>query len=971
MATWGAQHRRFENLMRYRIRDILLVSSPYDYFTLEEDGRLNELLLVDYQQLNLSYAPRITHAATGERALVLLKERPFDLVITMARVGEMAVHVFGRRAKEIQPGIPVVLLAYNTRELALFHEGDAIDRIFVWSGDARVLLAIVKLVEDLRNVDHDTKAGEVQVLILVEDSPRFYSLFLPQLYSELMKQTGSLMAGGLSLHHKLLRMRARAKILLATDMEQAQELYGRYAPFLLGVISDAGFPSEGSHDPQAGKKFITQVQRESPDAAVMLQSSLPENRKVAAKLGVEFIDKADQSLLKGLRSFMRQSLGFGDFIFRLPDGKEVGRAQDLVEMRKLLPDVPGESLRSHALRHDFSKWFRARTEFDLATSLRPHVVTEFTDNEELRQFLLDALRAFEKQRRQAEVADYSSQALEAGSDFVRLGGGSLGGKGRSLAYFHALLPTLDLEEFSDIEVCIPRTAVVGTKVFDEFLESNELGELAYSDTSELEDDALAEAFLEARFPESIYDDLKTFVEQVEYPLAVRSSSLLEDSQHQPFAGVYETYMLSNNHPDPKQRLQHLCDAIKLVYASTFYRASKAYIAATPNRIEEEKMGVVIQEMAGLPHGDAFYPTFAGVARSRNFYPLGDAAPEDGVVAVALGLGKAVVECEKVFRFSPAHPRQQFQFASTKDYLRSSQRQFWALDLSKQQERPTRAAEASLVQLDLARAEMDRQLHPIGSVYSAENDAIYDGLARAGVRLVTFAGVTKQAQFPLSGLTQLFLAQAEKGMGGPVEIEFAVIIAPGVRRYVFLQARPLVWESVDVEVDLDSVEGALCTSSQALGNGVIQEIRDIIYIHPDRLDRAETREAAQIIEKLNRKLARAGCPYLLIGPGRWGSSDPWLGIPVNWAQISGARTIIECQLADLPVEPSQGTHFFQNIVSFSVGYLTAPHSAIDWNWLEAQKPATKDGPVRHLKLKQPLQVLLDGRTGKGAVLPGRD
>ena len=971
MATWGSQHRRFENLMRYRIRDILLVSSPYDYFTLEEDGRLNELLLVDYQQLNLSYAPRITHAATGERALDLLKERPFDLVITMARVGEMAVHVFGRRTKEIQPGIPVVLLAYNTRELALFHEGDAIDRIFVWSGDARVLLAIIKLVEDLRNVDHDTRSGEVQVLILVEDSPRFYSLFLPQLYAELMKQTGSLMAGGLSLHHKLLRMRARAKILLATDMEQAQELHSRYAPFLLGVISDAGFPSEGSHDPQAGKKFVAQVQRESPDAAVMLQSSLPENRKVAAKLGVEFIDKADQSLLKGLRSFMRQSLGFGDFVFRLPDGKEVGRAQDITEMRKLLPDVPGESLRHHAARHGFSKWFRARTEFDLAASLRPHVVTEFTDNEQLRQFLLDALRAFEKQRRQAEVADYSSQALEAGSNFVRLGGGSLGGKGRSLAYFHALLPRLDLAEFGDIEVSIPRTAVVGTKVFDEFLESNELGELAYSDTSELDDDALAEAFLEARFPESIYDDLKTFVGQVEYPLAVRSSSLLEDSQHQPFAGVYETYMLSNNHPDQKQRLQHLCDAIKLVYASTFYRASKAYIAATPNRIEEEKMAVVIQEVVGLPHGDAYYPTFAGVARSRNFYQLGDAAPEDGVVAVALGLGKAVVEGEKMFRFSPAHPRQQFQFASTEDYLRSSQRQFWALDLSKQQERPTRAAEASLVQLDLSRAEMDRQLHPIGSVYSAENHAIYDGLARAGVRLVTFAGVTKQAQFPLSGLTQLFLEQAEQGMGGPVEIEFAAIIAPGVRRYAFLQARPLVWEPLDVEVDLESVEGALCTPSQALGNGVIEELRDIVYIHPDRLDRAETRAAAKAVEKLNRKLARAGRPYLLIGPGRWGSSDPWLGIPVNWAQISGARTIIECQLADLPVEPSQGTHFFQNIVSFSVGYLTAPRGGIDWKWLEAQKPAAKDGAVRHLKLKQPLQVLLDGRAGRGAVLPGRD
>ncbi len=466
MAAWVAQHRRFENLMRYRIRDILLVSSPYDYFTLEEDGRLNELLLVDYQQLNLSYAPRITHAATGERALELLQERPFDLVITMARVGEMAVHVFGRRSKEIQPGIPVVLLAYNTRELALFHEGNAIDRIFVWSGDARVLLAIIKLVEDLRNVDHDTRAGEVQVLILVEDSSRFYSLFLPQLYSELMKQTGSLMAGGLSLHHKLLRMRARTKILLATDMEQAQELYSRYAPFLLGVISDAGFPNEGNHDPKAGKKFITQVQKASPDAGVVLQSSLPENRKVAGNLGIEFLDKADPALLKSLRSFMRDSLGFGDFVFRLPDGEEVERVQDISEMRKALPEIPGESLRHHAARHEFSKWFRARTEFDLATRLRPHVVTEFTDNEQLRQFLLDTLREFEKLRRRIEVADYSSQALEAGSDFVRLGGGSLGGKGRSLAYFHALLPQLNLAGLGDIEVCIPRSAVVGTKVFD-------------------------------------------------------------------------------------------------------------------------------------------------------------------------------------------------------------------------------------------------------------------------------------------------------------------------------------------------------------------------------------------------------------------------------------------------------------------------------------------------------------------------
>ncbi len=971
MDQFPTQHSRFETLMRFRVREVLLVSSPYDHFTLEEDGRINETILLEYKQLSLSSAPRITHVTTAEEALQELRERHYDLVITMSRVGEMLVHVFGNKAKEIQEDIPVVLLAYNTRELALFKKSQGIDLVFVWSGNSQIFFAIIKIIEDLRNVEEDTATSAVPVILLAEDSRRFYSLFLPQLYQELMKQTGSLAGEGLSLHHKVLRRRARAKILLATDMEQAQHFYKQYSKHIIGLITDAGYPWKGEHNPKAGSELIKLVQKDNNDIPIIMQSSLPENRKIAKKLNADFLDKSDSGLLKGIRAFMREKMGFGDFVFRDSDGNEVGRAKDIEEMIDLLPYIDSDSLRYHGERNDFSRWFRARTEFDLATALRPKQVGDFEDIEEVRSVLLAMMRDFQRQHQRGEVADFSLKVLDIGRDFLRIGGGSLGGKGRSLAFFHSLLASSDLSsEFPDIMISVPPCAVVGTSVFDEFMRNERVSSIAYSDTSQIDDKDIAKEFLKVDLPDSIYEDIKSFSDRIEYPVAIRSSSLLEDSQHQPFAGVYETYMLSNNHPDPKVRLQNICDSIKLVYASVFYTNSKSYIASTPNSIEEEKMAVVIQQVEGQKHGNAFYPTFSGVARSRNFYPLGDALPEEGVVAVALGLGKAVVEGEKVFRFSPSHPEQQFQFATTEDYLSSSQREFWAVDMSKTETELDTQASKNLSHLDLSKAEMDRQLHPIGSVYSPENDAIYDGLSRSGVRLVTFAGVTKHEQFPLSGIINFFLRVAEAGFSGPVEIEFAVTLdsLSKSKRFSFLQARPLVWEPIDIEVDIESQEGTLiCRSDSSLGNGLIDDIRDVVYIHPSDFARGETEEIVENLEKLNTDLISSGNPYLLVGPGRWGSTDKWLGIPVRWAQISGASTIIECEMSDYPVEASQGTHFFQNIVSFGVGYLTSKSSDIEWDVLSKQELKGEYGPIKHVRFSNPLNVMLDGQTSKAAVV----
>jgi CheY-like chemotaxis protein len=967
----------FGHLMPHRVQEVLLVASMYDAFTLEEGGRLTELLLSEYRELNLSFPPHVTRVSSGEEALAHLEGRRFDLVITMSRLGDMAAVDLAHAIKDRRPDLPIFNLAFNPRELKYVRETDrdrVIDRYFLWTGDVRLLTGIIKSGEDRMNVAHDTAYGDVRWILLIEDSVRFYSSYLPTLYTEVLVQTQSLMAEGINLSHRLLRLRARPKILLATDFEEAWELYEAYKDSLLGVISDGRFLWRGEHREDAGPEFIRRVKKVDPHTPAVLQSTNAELAVVADRIGAGFIHKNSRSLLQELRRFMLQNFGFGDFVFRMPDGEEVGRADDLRSLEEVLRRVPVESIRYHAGRDHFSNWLRARTEFGLASVIRPRKVSEFADTEELRDFLVASIARFRLESQAGVVADFSRRHFDTDSTFVRIGGGSLGGKGRGLAFMNSVLHGYGVTNLHPGTVIqVPPTAVVGTDVFDTFMQRNDLSDAVLG---EVADERVAELFLENKLPESIYGDLEAFLEQVRYPLAVRSSSLLEDSQFQPFAGVYATYMLPNSHADLRVRLDQLCDAIKLVYASAYSRAAKGYIEATGNRIEEEKMAVIIQQMIGQRHGDVDYPHFAGVAHSSNFYPSGSLAPSDGVVTVALGLGRTVVEGGKALRFSPANPKVLPQFGTNEDWLRNSQRQFFALDVSDPDRYPSSHDDFNLVLLDLEAAEGHGTLDAVGSVYSPENDVIYDGIQRPGVRLVSFAHVLKSGLFPLAEILELLLELGRRTMSAEVEIEFAVVLGDGKEKphqFGFLQIRPLAagFDAPDIPEDLLWGDDAVVATNTALGNGSYAELRDILYVPPELFDRGSTVDIAAEIGRLNQRFVEAGTPYLLLGPGRWGSSDRWLGIPVRWDQISGAQVIVETDLVDFKVTPSQGSHFFQNLTSFQVGYLTVNkgqgQSRLDWDWLAAQDARPAGDWVRHIRLPAPLTVLIDGRTRRGVVL----
>lgn len=976
----GGSFSGFGHLMPNRIQEILLVASMYDAFTLEEGGRLTELLLNEYRELNLSLPPRVTRASTGEEALKLIDARRFDLVIVMTRLGDMEATDLAARVKRSRPGFPVFNLSFNPRELHHLQEADsgrAIDRYFLWTGDVRLLLAMIKYCEDLLNVAHDTRYGDVRCILLVEDSVRFYSSYLPMLYTEVLQQTQSLMDEGINISHRLLRLRARPKILLAGSFEEAWEIYGKYKDSLLGVICDGRFPWEGAHREDAGVEFIRRVKAVDPHTPAVLQSTNLDLAAVARGAGAGFIHKNSRRLLLELRTFMLENFGFGDFVFRGQDGAELGRAQDLRTLVELIRKVPAESIRHHASRDHFSNWLRARTEFGLAAMIRPRKVTEFSDLEELREYLVRVISAFRAESQQGIVADFSRRNFDTNSPFVRIGGGSLGGKGRGLAFMNSILHRYGVNRrYSGTVIQVPPTAVVGTDVFDLFLEQGGLRELALGETADQE---VLGRFLGANLPAAIHGDLQTFLEQVRYPLAVRSSSLLEDSQFQPFAGVYATYMLANSHPDLKVRLAQLCDAIKLVYASAYSRAAKSYIEATSNRIEEEKMAVIIQQMVGRRYGDYDYPHISGVAHSCNFYPSNGLEPQDGVAAVALGLGRTIVEGGKVLRFCPAKPHILPQFGTTVDWVKNSQRRFFAVDVSDPGAFPGARDDFNLAHLDLEVAERHGTLEPIGSVYSAENNAIYDGIHRPGVRLVSFAHVLKSDLFPLAEILKLLLELGRRTMSAEVEIEFAVVLGDGrddPHQFGFLQIRPLAagHEAPDIPEHLLWGQDALVATSVALGNGRREGIRDILYVPRDRFDRACTQEAAEEIGRANRRFVDRATPFLLLGPGRWGSADRWLGIPVRWDQISGARVIVETDLEDFKVTPSQGSHFFQNLTSFQVGYLTVNTtegtSQLDWAWLDAQPGQDVGAFLRHVRLPAPLTVLIDGRSRRGVVLkPG--
>lgn len=975
----------FQNLARFRVHNILLVSSLYDAFILTEDGQPAQGVLGGFLSFEPHAAPRLRHASTGAEALHLARtEGRFDLVISAVTLADMGVAELATRLREQGDRMPVVALAYDASDLAgpsapgRFApdiEDDAVDdldRVFLWQGDVGILPVIVKYVEDRLNAAEDTGQQGVPAIILVEDSIRYYSSFLPVIYTELMRHARSLVPEGINLSDKLMRQQARPKILLCSSFEEAWRYFTEYQDAILGVIADIEFPKDGALFAEAGVEFARRVRALQPDVPVMLQSGHPENAVLAESVGAAFLLKDSPTLLHELQLFMVENFGFGDFVFRQPDGTIVGRAPDLRALEDALHRVPAESLAYHGERNHFSKWLKARTEFALADRLRPRKVSDFPSIEHLRRDLIDAIHEYRRHRRRGIVADFDRESFDAESSFSRLGSGSLGGKGRGLAFLRFLLEESGLHAwYPSVRIGVPPALVLGTDVFERVLDAGGLRAAALAATDEA--DVLAR-LRDTPFPEDVGEALISYLDLARYPLAVRSSSLLEDSPYQPFAGVYDTVMVPNQGA-AGARLADVIEAIRRVYASTFSPRVKAYLTASPYRHEEEKMAVVLQRVAGRAHDDRYYPDLAGVARSHNFYAVPPLKPDDGIAAIGLGLGATVVSGDACLRFSPRHPRHVIQFSSVSDVLQNSQRMFYALRLHTTHRRTDGTPEFDLQQYGLDTAEKDGVLAGIGSTYSPENDAVFDGISRPGLRLVSFAPILKHGVFPLAPLLGDLLRLCEQGLGGPVELEFAANLGDARRPHEFalLQVRPLAFarDAAALDVSVPDRSRLLCESASVLGHGQVLDVRDIVVVDSGRFGAVRSQEIASEIGRLNSALEASSRPYLLIAVGRLGSSEPTLGIPVVWDHIAGARVIVEAGFSDFKVTPSQGSHFFQHLMTFRVGYFTVnPESGegfVDWQWLAGQPAASARCNVRHLVLTTPIAVRMDGREHRGTIL----
>jgi Pyruvate phosphate dikinase, AMP/ATP-binding domain len=966
----------FETLMPFKVQNILLVSSLYDSFILREDGRLNELLIDESLDLNLQQIPGITHVSSCAEAAALSRSQPqFNLIVTNLAVGDMDAAQLAREVKQAGLDVPVVVLAYDYRAIKNFvarNPVTEIERVFLWQGNARILISIVKYIEDKRNVLHDTRAMGVPVLLVVEDNIRYYSSFLPVIYTELIKQSRRVIQEGLNVAHKLVRMQARPRILLSTNFEDAARLVQEYRNYLFGVVSDVEFPLEGKLSPEAGFELARMVKSLVPDAPVVLQTSRAEFRPRAHAEGYSFLRKRSPTLLKDLREILTEQFGFGDFVFRLPDASEVGRAKDMNELEEQLQTVPAESIVFHSQSNHFSHWLMARTEFALAAKLRPRKVTDFASPEHLRRDLIESIHEYRREQSEVLIGDFRADTFQPSeSSFLRIGSGSLGGKARGLAFVrHLLRKSRMTRRFPGVRISVPPAVVLATGVFDQFIAENNLFDFALH----CEDDSeIQRTFLAAPLSTLLNEDLRSFLAEVTHPLAVRSSSLLEDSQYQPFTGVYETFMLGNQQANPEDRLTALSEAIRRVYASTFSRHARAYVRATPYRLEEEKMAVILQQVVGTPHGQRFYPDFSGVVRSHNFYPVPPMAFEDGIAAVALGLGRAVVDGGKCLTFCPRYPQNLVQFSSVEDILTNSQSEFWALALDGASEGLPGHWHERRFGLDAA--ESDGTLLAVASTYSKDNHAVYDGVSRPGARIVTFAPMLKHGTFPLAEILDDLVRAGEDALGNPVEIEFAVRLpeqAGQAAEFGFLQIRPLTLARDGEDLALDDVrpEQLICRSSKVLGNGCIEDLHDVIVVDSQRFERSRSQEVATAVARFNRLLNEENRPYLLIGVGRWGSTEPWLGIPVEWDEISGARVIVEAGFRDFRVTPSQGSHFFQNLTAFQIGYFTvnpdAGEGSVDWQWLTEQPAVEEQGCVRHLQFAEPIRVVMNSRTSQGAI-----
>ena len=967
----------FNKLMRKRIYRVLLISSAYDAFVLEDDGRIDEQIFNEYVSLNLRYPPQFMLASSEAEAFHILEEEHINLVITMLSSEDRDTFGLAEKIKRDYPEIPIVVLTPFSREITLkLSKGDigAIDYIFSWLGNADLLLAVIKLIEDKMNAEQDIRDVGVQAIILVEDSVRFYSSYLPNIYKILFKQSKAFMMEGLNEHRQMMRMRGRPKILLATTYEEAVELYEKYKKNLLGIITDMSYNRNGKMDKYAGIRFCEKVQKDDKYMPLLLQSSDEEGKKFADKLNIGFIDKNSKTISIELRNYMRDCFAFGDFVFKDPEsGLEIERVKDMKDLQDKLFSIPDEALSYQLSRNNLSKWLKARALYALAEMFVDVTLEDFNNLDEVRRYLFDAITSFRISKAQGIIAQFRRESFDEYFILTRIGEGSIGGKARGLAFLDILIKRNKiLEKWDGVYITIPRTVVLSTDIFDEFMEKNKLFQVALSDKSDKE---ILDQFVKAKLPFRIHEDLSTILLGVRNPIAIRSSSLLEDSHYQPFAGIYSTYMIPYIPDNERLMMEMLSMAIKSVYASVFFKDSKAYMSATSNVIDEEKMGIVLQTVCGNRYGDHFYPTISGVARSINFYPIGPEKPEDGIVNVALGLGKYIVDGGLTLRFSPKYPRKILQLSSPDMVLRETQRHFYALNLNSGSFQPDTNDAINLDKLRIREAEKDGSLKWVGSTFDLQNNIIHDGVNYEGKKLVTFSNILKHNTFPLADILSTVLEMGQREMGKPVEIEFAVELnVPKNTPKIFylLQIRPIVENKETIDRDLKTVteKDTIIYSKSALGNGIINDIVDFVYVKPESFNAAKNSEVAERVGKVNAEFLQNGKNYVLVGPGRWGSTDPWLGIPVKWPQISAARVIVESGLEHYRIDPSQGTHFFQNLTSFRVGYFTINpfinDGFYDLDYLKNFEAVYEDEYLRHIRFEKPLLIVIDGKKNVGVI-----
>ncbi len=967
----------FHELMPNKIREILLVSSPYDAFILEEDGRLAERIVNEYKGLNLSSPPKLTWVSSSEEALVLLSKKNFDLAITMPRYDDPDPYYLGNKLKKNHPELPVLVLAHDTVPLAKkdINFSSSVNNSFVWNGNTDLLLAIIKSVEDEMNVSSDTKKAKVRVIIFVEDSPTYLSSLLPVLYKEIVLQTQAVIEESLNEEERLLRMRARPKIILAKSYEEAEHKFRLYKNYILGIISDTNFKIKNKEANNAGFQLNELIRKEAPEKPFLLLSNEETNREKAKKKSILFVNKNAPNLHSEIRRFFTKNLAFGEFIFRYPDGKEITRASNLREMEKLLPSIPNESFQFHANGNHFSTWLIARSEVVLASIIRSLSLSDFDTVEGAKRIMIYCLNRRRYGHQKGIVTDFSFTNFDPDTDFIKIGKGSLGGKARGLAFITPLLQKNKNihKKYERIKIKTPKTLVISTEYFDIFLDNNNLKNIC---DKKLNDSNIIDLFIKAKLPLNLEKNLKHYIEQIKYPLAIRSSSLFEDSHTHPFAGIYNTYIIPNNIPETTKRLQQLLEAVKKVYASTYLQASKNLSKSISQRIEEEKMAVIIQQAVGCKYGEYFFPAISGVAQSYNFYPISRMKPEEGIANIALGFGKTVVEGENSLRFSPEHPQIMPNFTTVDDILKNSQKNLFALNMfSKKNISPATKQYLQKIEIEEIFNEVSKgkELRELFSSYSVHDHRITDAYNSKNLNIITFANILKYNEFPLPEILKDILHICRTAMGSPVEIEFAINLKKQtIPEFILLQIRPMTVQKSNTKTEITpkDIKEAFCYSEQSMGNGIISDISNIVLISQTDFVTNDSNKIASEISKINHKLIKENKRYLLIGPGRWGSSDKHLGIPVKWSDISGVKAIVELNTETVNTEPSQGSHFFHNICSMGIAYITV--SANQNSFINLKKISTKATLkeykyLQHFQLNKPLKIKLNGRNSQAAII----